>query len=483
MSTTEAPRGSGTPRLTASARWALAALSLCMLMPSLDTSIANVGLPTLSLAFSASFQHVQWIVLAYLLATTSLIVGAGRLGDIVGRRRLLLAGIGVFTVASVACGLAPALWVLIVARAAQGLAAMMMSLSMALVGETVPAARIGTAMGLLGTMSAAGTTLGPSLGGILIASVGWRSIFLVNVPLGILNFVLALRSLPADQRAKAGPRAAFDVAGTLVLILTLVAYALAMTTGRGSLGMENILLLSAAAIGLLIFRMVERRSTSPLLAVTMFHDRARSAGLVSSALVSTVLMATLVVGPFYLSRALGLGPARVGFVMSIGPLMAALCGVLAGRIVDRFGAYRMAVTGLAGISAGLLALALVPGRFGVAGYIGAIVIVTGNYALFQAANNTAIMTGVLSGERGVVAGMLGLSRNFGLITGVSVMGAVFAFASSTTNVATAGPTAIAAGMQGTFTAAALLAVLALAVVIRSRKPHALDLATVPTAAA
>ena len=191
---------------TPSVRWALASLSLSMLLSSLGTSIANVGLPTLAQAFGASFQEVQWVVLAYLLAITTLIVSVGRLGDIIGRRRLLLAGIVLFTVASVLCGVAPTLWLLIAARAAQGLgAAIMMALTMAFVGETVPKARTGSAMGLLGTMSAIGTALGPSLGGVLIAGLGWRAIFLVNVPLGVLAFVLAYRHLPADRRETERP--------------------------------------------------------------------------------------------------------------------------------------------------------------------------------------------------------------------------------------------------------------------------------------
>jgi MFS family permease len=152
-----------------------------MLLSSLSTSIANVALPTLAQAFTASFQEVQWVVLAYLLAITTLIVSVGRLGDITGRQRLLLAGFFLFTVASVLCGIAPTLWLLVAARAAQGLgAAIMMALTMAFVGETVPQDKIGSAMGLLGTMSAIGTALGPSLGGILIAGLGWRAIFLVT---------------------------------------------------------------------------------------------------------------------------------------------------------------------------------------------------------------------------------------------------------------------------------------------------------------
>ena len=155
-----------------SLRWALASLSLAMLLSSLGTSIANVGLPTFARAFNASFQAVQWIVIAYLLAVTTLIVSVGRLGDVIGRRRLLLAGIALFTVASIVCGGAPALWLLIAARAAQGLgAAIMMALTMAFVGEMVPKSKTGSAMGLLGSMSAIGTALGPSLGGVLIAGL------------------------------------------------------------------------------------------------------------------------------------------------------------------------------------------------------------------------------------------------------------------------------------------------------------------------
>src|SRR4051794_31443385 len=251
---------------TRSARWVLAGLSLSMLLSSLSTSIANVGLPTLAQAFTASFQQVQWVVLAYLLAITTLIVSVGRLGDITGRRRLLLAGIVLFTAASGVSGFAPSLRLLIVARAAQGLgAAIMMTLTMAFVGETVPKARTGSAMGLLGTMSAIGTALGPSLGGVLIAWFGWRAIFLVSVPLGILAFVLAHRCLPVDVRGPKASGPGFDTMGTLLLVASLAAYALAMTIGRGSFGALNMALLSAAAIGVGLFTLIEARAASPLI--------------------------------------------------------------------------------------------------------------------------------------------------------------------------------------------------------------------------
>jgi len=458
----------GSAEQTPSVRWALASLSLSMLLSSLGTSIANVGLPNLAQAFNASFQEVQWIVLAYLLAITTLIVSVGRLGDITGRRRLLLAGIVLFTVASV-LGVAPTLWLLIAARAAQGLgAAIMMALTMAFVGETVPKAKTGSAMGLLGTMSAIGTALGPSLGGVLIAGLSWRAIFLVNVPLGILTFLLANRYLPVDRRGPKTDRAGFDTVGTLLLALTLAAYALAMTIGRGSFGPLNMALLLAAGFGVGLFVLAEARAASPLIRLAMFRDPVLSASLAMSALVSTVMMATLVVGPFYLSRALGLDAALVGLVLSVGPLVAALTGVPAGRIADRFGVQRMTIVGLIGIAAGSFILSMMPAISGIPGYIAPIVVITSGYALFQTANNTAVMTDIRPDQRGVISGMLNLSRNLGLITGASVMGAVFALASATIDITTARPEAVATGMRITFAVAAILIVVALAIAVGSR---------------
>ena len=187
----------------------------------------------------------------------------------------------------------------------------------------------------------------------------------------------------------------------------------------------------------------------------MFRDPVLSASLAMSALVSTVMMATLVVGPFYLSRALGLDAALVGIVMSIGPIISALSGVPAGRIVDRLGAPFMVIVGLIAMAAGSIALSVLPATFGIAGYIAAIAVLTPGYQLFQAANNTAVMTDVRPDQRGVMSGMLNLSRNLGLITGASVMGAVFALASATIDITTARPEAVATGMRITFAVAAI----------------------------
>lgn len=383
-------------------RGALAGLSLCMLLAALGTSIANVGLPQMAEGFTAAFAAVQWVALSYLLAITAVLVGVGRLGDRFGHRRLLLAGVAVFAVACALCSAAPSLGALVAARALQGLgAATMMAMTMALVTATVPKEQTGRVMGLLGTMSAVGTGLGPAIGGALIAASGWRALFLVMLPLAALAFVLVQRT-QAD-RDPPPP-----------------------TGGRVSV-------------------------------FSALHDRALGAGLGMSTLVAAVMMTTLVAGPFYLSHGLGLDPTPMGLAMAVGPCVAALAGIPAGRLTDRWGSYATTLGGLLCMLAGCLMLVLLP--LGAAGYISALVILTLGYAHFQAANNTAVMNNLSADRRGVIAGWLNLSRNLGLIIGAWALGAVFAW--GTGDLQSALPAAVGQGLRVTFAVAAGLVVLAL----------------------
>jgi len=451
-------------------------LSLSMLLSSLGTSIANVALPTLAREFSAAFTEVQWVVLVYLLAVTALIVGAGRLGDFLGRRRLLLIGLALFALGSALCTASPTIEFLIAARFIQGAgAATMMVLTLALVTEAVPQESTGRAMGLLGTTSALGTALGPTLGGLLIATFGWRAIFLVQVPLSLMALFLTRRHLPPDPVRSSAQEASFDLAGTALLALTLSAYALGLTLGRGQFRALNAGLLALAVLGFLLFRVVEKNARFPLVPWEGFQNPTLSAGLTLSGLVSTVLMATLVVGPFYLSRALDLDATQVGLAMSVGPCVAALSGVPAGKLVDRWGPARAAAWGLSGIFFGCSILAILPLACRIAGYLTPLAVVTAGYALFQTANNTSVMKSVQRGERGVSSGLLNLSRNLGLITGASAMATLFATLSGATDVMMAAPEAVSRAMRGTFGAASALVAIALGIQLMKKKPSANEL--------
>lgn len=345
-----------------------------------------------------------------------------------------------------------------------------MTLTLALASEVAPRNRTGQTLGLLGTASAIGTALGPSLGGFLIAGFGWRAIFVVNLPLALAALLLAWRWLPTVGSAADTETPRFDLLGTLLLALTLGAYALAMTIGRGTFGVLNLALLATAFGCLMLFVVAEARAATPLMPLCLFHDPALRGGLALSALVSTVMMTTLVVGPFYLSRALGLHPAAVGMVMSVGPAVVALSGLPAGRLVDQLGTPRVVLPGLVAMLGGAVVLAALPATAGVPGYLTGIVVTTLGYALFQTANNTAIMQGVQADQRGVISGLLNLSRNLGLITGTSVLGSVFALAAGGSHVVAAPPEAVAYGMRTTFTVATVLILIALGITVVSRGP-------------
>ncbi|MEZ5317795.1 MAG: MFS transporter [Vicinamibacterales bacterium] len=448
-------------------RLAVGSLSLALLMTTLDASLTNTSLPALARAFGGSLADARWIVLACLLAVTSLTVVAGRLGDVLGRRRVFLAAIALFTVASAIDAVVPSLRWLLVARAVQGAgAAAMMALAFAMVGD-LPRVRPERVMSRLAAMSAVGTTLGPAMGGV-VGHVGPGAIFLVNVPLGIAAFALAWRHLPRDRRRAARARV-LRLPGTLLLGSSLLAYVFAMTGGAAAWAPSTITLLTGAAAGAAAFVFVESRTRTPLVPVTMFRRPLLSVSLATSSLVATVVTATLIVGPFYLARGLGLGPTRTGLVLSMGPAAAAVTASVAGQWLERVGATRAVVAGLVMMAAGGALLALLPSATGVTGYAVPLVVMTSGYAVFQTANNTAVLADA-GGDRGVVAGLLTLSRNVGQITGASAMASVFLRGTGAEGLASAGREAIAAGMRGTFAVATVLVVTAL-VLTRLARPR------------
>tara|TARA_R110000868_G_scaffold404656_2_gene683065 strand:- start:6642 stop:7889 length:1248 start_codon:yes stop_codon:yes gene_type:complete len=391
-----------------------ATLGLAMMLASLGTTIANIALPTLAEAFAAPFSQVQAVVVAYLAALTVSVVVAGRLGDRWGLKPMLMVGIGVFLAATLVASLSKTLSLLIATRAIQGIgAAFMMTLSMALMRQAANSAAVGRAMGLLGTMSAVGTALGPSLGGLLISAAGWRGIFGVQVPFSVIALVLVYKQIPVDE-------------------------ARSSMAGPGLLSVLN----------------------RPLVR-----------NLIVNLLVAAVMMTTLVVGPFYLNIALGLEPAMVGLVMAIGPMMSIVLGVPSGQLVDSWGSRRVLLVGLGLVGAGAFLLALLPEVIGGLGYVACLVVLTPGYQLFQAANNTKALADVPRDHRGTTAGLLSLSRNLGLVAGASIMGAVFAFGAGTADFTHADASAIVAGMRLAFVLAGALMLAALGIAAKEVAPY------------
>ncbi|MFI5430158.1 MFS transporter [Aeromicrobium sp. UC242_57] len=435
-------------------------LILSVLSASVGTSAANVALPVLASAFGGSFADAQWVALAYLIAMTATSGAAGFLGDRMGRPRALLLGTVVFATASVAAAVAPSLSVLVLARAVQGAgAAVMMALPLAIGRDIASAGRTGSMMGLLGTIGAVGTASGPAAGGLLISWAGWQPIFWVMAGLGALTAALASTfaltgSSPTPSR--------LDLPGVLLLTSGVATYAVALTLDV-SLWTTGALLVGATVI-LSAFFAVEQRSTAPMLPPSLLRGSALGVGGLLNFIVGTVMMSTLVVGPFFLGGALGLSSGQIGLVMAAGPVASACTGFIAGRIVDTLGPARMTSVGLALMTAGAGALALLPGWLGVAGYMAGTVLLAPGYQLFLAANNTAVLGSIDPSRRGVASGTLNLARNIGMVTGASAMGLIYTTAAGTADVTTASKDALETGLLVTylFAAAALVAATAIA---------------------
>ena len=438
--------------------------ALTILLASLGTSIANVALPQLASAFAAPFSTVQWVVIAYLLSLTVCSAGAGRLGDRVGHGRALRLGVAVYIFGAVAAALSTQIWLLIFARMVQGAgAAVMIVVPMALLRDRTSADRLGRAMGLLGTASAIGTALGPALGGFLIAGLGWSAIFWLMAALGGLCLWFGRESSEAAQQTRVATT--IDPRGALSFGVAVAGVALTMTLPFSTI---SIGLLVASGISTLVFLWVERTASAPFFPAGAMADGGLRRGLAANALVAAVMMTTLVVGPFYLTRGLGLGSGAVGLVLAAGPVLSALSGLPAGRMVDRLGAGRVAQLGVMAMAIAVAVIAGFSIRFGLVAYLCGIAILTPGYQLFLAANTTLVLTKAGAAERGVISGLLGLSRNTGLIIGAAGMGALFARATGRADAALADATQIGFAVAISFAVAAGLLIVAVLLVRPAR---------------
>jgi len=442
--------------------WVMLSVAMGVFLSTIDGSIVNVSLPTLEHELNASFATVQWVVVSYLLVVTSLMLGVARLADMIGKRRIYLAGMLIFTTASVLCGLSPDIRTLISFRALQGIgAACMQALGMAIVTEAFPASERGRALGIMGTVVSVGISLGPTLGGFLIGAVGWRAIFLVNLPVGVVGFLLARRFVP-DLRPSERQR--FDFAGAGIMFLTLVALALGLTFGPTVGWREPVILglLAAAAVGFLAFLLVEGRSHQPMVDLRLFRDPLFSISLLTGFMVFNVIAGTFVL-PFYLELVKGFNPQRVGLFLTVVPAALGLTAPFAGMLSDRYGSRGISLIGLLVVAGACLSIATLREDTSTVGYIVRLLPLGFGAGLFQSPNNSAIMGAAPRERLGVVSGLLALSRTLGQVTGIPLIGAIFAsrvlhVANLPTgvDVTDAPGWAIVAGIETTFTAVSLL---------------------------
>ena len=428
-------------------RW-LALIVLCLgdLMIVLDVTIVGVALPSIREDLGFSEESLAWVVNAYLITFGGFLLLGGRLGDLFGHRRLFLLGIGLFTLASTACGLATSQGMLVGARAVQGLGAAVVSavaLSLMMTLFTEPAERA-KAMGVFGFVAAGGGSIGVLLGGILTDTLNWHWIFLVNVPVGILVVVLSLLLIPAARVPTAAQR--LDIAGAVTVTASLMIAVYAIVNGNqvGWLSAQTLGLLAVSAVLLAVFLAIEARAHSPLMPLSLFRLRNVSTANVVGVLWAAAMFAWFFLSALYLQLVLGYSPLQVGLAfLPANLIMAAFSIGLSAKLVLRFGIRPPLATGLllAAIGLALFARAPVDGAFVVNVLPSMILLGFGAGMAFNPLL-LAAMSDVPQEEAGLASGVVNTSFMMGGALGLAVLASLAA--SRTDNLLSAGEGEVAA---------------------------------------
>ncbi len=404
----------------------LATVGAGVILATIDSSIVNVALPTLTHEFDTTFRVIQWVPLAYVLVIATLALGTGRLGDIVGKKRIYTAGFALFTVASALCGLSTSVGMLIGFRIVQAVGAVMiLSLGAAILIEAFPPRERGKALGFIGTFVSVGIVTGPAVGGVLIATYDWRWIFFVNIPVGIVGVILALRYVPNTPPS---PGQHIDLPGMLLLSGALFSFSYAITRGQetGFADPLNLVLLAVAAVMVAIWFAVERRVPSPMIRLDLFRDPMLSVSVVTGFMVFTLVAPLVFLLPFYLEGVLGYDIRTVGFLLGAAPLSIGVVAPLSGALSDRIGIRKLTVTGLVVMMVSFLGFQTLTERTAWWQFVLVVIPLGIGMGIFQSPNNSAIMGSVPREYAGLGAGVLSITRLLGQVTGVAVLGSVWA---------------------------------------------------------
>ncbi|HHV61078.1 MAG TPA: MFS transporter [Firmicutes bacterium] len=454
-------------------RWrTLASILAATVLGPIDASVVNIALPTLAATFRADMATIGWVSMAYLLMISSLLLLFGRLGDMIGYKRVLLTGIGVFTSASLFCGAAGNVYMLIGFRALQAVGAgMFMAVAPAIITATFPATERGRALGLNAMTVAAGLAFGPSLGGFLVNHVGWRSIFYINLPVGIASIILCNAFVPSPgpapeplarrphkrpyepvpaQRGQTGYDRVqrFDVPGAALAFTGLISLLLFVSRGQtwGWTSTASAITGITACVSAVAFIWVESHVAEPMLDLTLFRSRTFFFANLASLMNYMAQYIVVFLTPFFLQEQLLMSPGRAGLLMSASPLVVLWVAPLSGALSDRFGTSWPAFVG-ASVSAISLALLSVVGATGIrittagmtAGGVSlapAVHVHPHDIAwrlalfglgtgIFQSPNNSAVMGAAPRQRLGIASGILAMTRNVGMVLGVATASAVF----------------------------------------------------------
>jgi DHA2 family methylenomycin A resistance protein-like MFS transporter len=403
----------------------LAAMSLGYAVVQLDVTIVNTALSSIGLSLGGGVSELQWIVSAYTIAFAAFILTAGALGDRIGAKRVFMAGFAIFTAASVACALAPNAIILIAARGVQGLgAAILVPNSLALLNHAYPDAKQrGRAVGIWAAGASLALTAGPLVGGGLIALVGWRSIFLVNLPIGIaglwLTWVYATETTRYQQRE-------IDLPGQIAAIAALGCLAGAIIEG-GTLGWRHPLVIAgfvASAVLAMLFVWQEQRASQPMLPLSLFYHRMFALTSLVGLLVNVAFYGLIFVFSLYFQRVNGMSPFATG--LAFVPMMGAVLPVnlVAARVAERIGAPVTIAAGAALAGCGCLALLGIGQGTPYWATCGQLIVIGAGLGLLVPPLTSTLLGSVEKSRSGIAAGVLNATRQTGSVLGVALFGSL-----------------------------------------------------------
>ncbi len=395
------------------------------LLSAMAGSMVNLALPDLGRDLAISIEDSRWVVQAFLLAVGALLLPAGRLGDLLGHRRVYLIGYTFFGAASLACGLAESFTSLTVFRVLQGMGgAMALATSPALLTLSFPGEHRGRALGMQATATYVGLTVGPALGGFIVSALGWRWTFYFYVPAALIIFFLGFRFLPRKRKQE---RPKFDLAGALALLLGLPFFLLLLSECQrwGTGFYMTWLSAGVGAVGLFFFILIQRRTGSPLLDLNLFRSRMFTGASISAVANYIAMFSVTILMPFYLEEGLGKSPAMTGLFLSVQPLAMALVTSPSGWLSDRLGSRGLATIGMLIMALGLFGLSGMGPDSGEARVILWLATVGLGTGIFISPNSSALMGSAPRNQQGAAGAILAESRVLGMFTGVAMATAIY----------------------------------------------------------
>jgi EmrB/QacA subfamily drug resistance transporter len=465
------------PNLTAGQRWVLALTSAASLMVSLDSQVVATALPVIRLHLHASLAALEWTVNAYTLSFAVLLLTGAALGERLGRRRILAAGVGLFTVASAACALAPNVGALIAARAAQGAGgALMLPLALALLSAAFPPQRRAWALGIFSSVTGIAVLAGPVVGGAVTQGLAWNWVFWLNVPIGLVMVPLILTRIGDTARA----RVSLDPAGLVLATGAALGLVWALIRANG-VGWASPEIVATLVVGILLtvaFVAWELRTGHPMVPIRLFSERSFAAGNAAAFSVFAMLLALVFFMAQYLQNALGYSPLGAGLRLLPGWATLTLISPFAGVLIARVGERLLIAGGLAVAASGLTWIALIARPdLPYAQLVVPLILTGGGVSVALPATMSAVMTSVRPALIGPASGTLNMLRQLGGVFGIAICAVVFASRGGY-----ASPAAFASGFGPAMGACAGLALLGslAGLVIPARRRAAPDSTQQPT---